>query len=230
MLRSYQPDDLQSINKKNRRENFMWGFIGHNRTGKTSIAAKYACEWKKSRPEGMVIAFDPQDYFKSINVLVNDVDSPLIDKEIYLYEIDSWYETVIKYKNVLLILDDYRTLHEKNIPDKGWYKLLALRNQRNIDIIWITHTPALILNILTAYTTHYFIFYTMTRKKGFEEKIPHYQLCMAASMYINKYVTQFGKGDYPNFPYIVVDTQNEELISQNIDQKLLRVPKKIKTN
>ena len=228
MLNSYTIDNVPLKNPSNDRENFIMGFIGHNRTGKTSIAKKYACEWKASRPEGFVVAFDPQDVFKKTMVTVKDTEIPLVDNEIMLYEQGDWYEKILQYNNALLILDDYRMLHPKSNPEKGWLKLLALRNKKNIDIIYIVHTPSLILNILTGYTTHYFLFYTMAQNGSFEKKIPHYQMCMAASIYVNKYVKTFGKGRYPNFPYIVVDTLNETLTAQNIDTKFINIPKNFK--
>lgn len=206
--------------KSSLRENFIMGFIGHNRTGKTSIASNIAIEWKKSRPDGIVIAFDPQDRFKNIDVEINGVYMPLMDVEIKLYEQGVWYDKVLQYRNALLILDDFKNLHPSSKSEQGWLKLLSFRNEYNIDIIYITHTPSLILNILTSFTTHYFIFYTLAAQGSFQKKIPHYGICVTAANYVNKYVRMYGKGKYPNFPYIIVDTINEKLTSVNINKDM----------
>jgi len=198
------------------RTNFMFGFIGHNRTGKTSIAKEIAKQWKLTRPDGYIIAFDPQSKF-------ND----LADEFILQNEVRTWVDKVISHRKVLLILDDYRTLHTKSIADESLLTLMSLRCEYNIDIIYITHNPALVLNIFTYYTTHYFIFFTQSLMGSFEKKIPNYTCCQAAVTQINNYVKTYGKGDYPNFPYIVVDVQNEILTAQNIDYNKIKKINKI---
>lgn len=154
------------------------------------------------------MAFDPQNNFLK-----------LADKFIYITQSKTWGAEAVKLRNALLILDDYRLLLPKSQASQELAELLAFRAQWNIDIIYICHSPALVLNILTYYTTHYYIFYTLAQKNSFEKKIPHYELCETARNYINKYVRFHPehKGNYPNFPHIVVDAMNEKLITQNID-------------
>lgn len=198
-----------------RRPNFLFGFIGHNRTGKTSISIEMAKQWKQSRPDGTVIAFDPQRKFLEQKVKTENGLIDLVDETIYAHD-KYWADKVLEERNALLILDDYRLIHPKNIANEGLAKLMTFREEYNIDIIYITHSPALVLNILTYYTTHYFIFFTLSTLGMFEKKIPHYGLCQASVQYINKYVKKHGKGKYPKFPYIVVNTETEELIGYNV--------------
>lgn len=209
----------QAIVKKEEvdfRNNFLMGFIGHNRTGKTTIALEMAKKWKESRKDCYVIAFDPQKRFTKETVEIDGVEEPLVDTEIRLDESGVWYDRVLKFRNFLLILDDYHILLDKRIAEKGLKKLLAHRDDYNIDIIYITHTPSLILNLLTDYTTHYFIFFTQALAGKFKEKIQNFHLCSAAVRTVNKYVKVFGKGKYPNFPHCIVDTEKQTVQAFNM--------------
>ena len=204
------------------RENFIMGFIGTTRTGKTTTAIKLAKEWKKAKPDSDVVVFDPQGKFINEKVVINDIEYPLMDYEIDLYESEDWFDKVLSMRNILLILDDYRTLCPKAVSNKGWLYLMSLRAEYNIDIIYIIHAPSLIHNILTNYTTRYFIFYTLSTLGSFAKKIPHYELCQIGVQSVNKYVKNYGKGDYPNFPYVIVDTLIEKLYAYNMDIELSR--------
>jgi len=216
-LLRYDEKRINRYRKGDLRNNFIFGFIGHNRTGKTSIAIEMAKSWKESRPDSAVIAFDPQNKIKKSTVEINQVQVPLMDYEIYLHEQGHWYNKILEHRNFLLILDDYRNLHPKTQAEKGWLYLMSHREDYNIDIIYITHSPSLILNILTNFTTHYFIFYTLAQLGSFEKKIPHYSLCMGAVNYVNRHVKAHGKGTYPKFPYIMVNTLDEELTAINME-------------
>jgi len=186
------------------RDNFLYGYIGTNRTGKTSLARKAAENWIANNPDGIVAGFDPQRKFGD---LLNIVIKPS-DKE--------YPEKILKLRNALLILDDYRALHPQSKAEPWVLDLMISRADYNIDIIYIIHNPKLVLETLTYYTTHYFIFYTESRLGSWQEKIPNYILCQTASMWINKHVSIEGKGQYPNFPHIIVDCLNQKLIGQNI--------------
>ena len=189
------------------REVFLWGFIGHNRTGKTSTAVELARNWKEGRPDGTVVAFDPQHKFEDVAdyfILPSDKD---------------WAYKALDLRNALLILDDYRILHPSDRASQDLLNLLSFRNEYSIDIMYVCHSPALVLNVLTYYTTNYFLFYTQSRMGIFEKKIPNYTICQGASQYVNKYVKTFGKGDYPNFPYVVVDNQEEKIYAINMSNQ-----------
>ena len=202
-----------------RKHNFLAGFIGTNRTGKSSIAKKMATRWRINNPQGHIKAFDPQDNFSEISddiitnagMSKNDFKDYMMDKmsELELYKEDG----------TLLILDDYKLIH-RSLQEEEWLSyLMNYRAKYNVDVIYITHNPKLVINYLTYFTTHYYIFFTNSKEGSFEEKIPNYQLTYNASKLINSYVRQYGRGEYPNFPHIVVDTEGEVLVPENIDQE-----------
>lgn len=196
-------------NNTEKRQNYCIAFIGQNRTGKTSVAKSLAREWMNANPGKRVMVFDPQTKFADI---ATDF--------IFLNEIRTWGQKISNLRNALLILDDYRLIHPKAIINQEFSELLAFRSQWNVDIIYICHSPSMVLNTLTYYTTHYFIFYTLAQKDSFERKIPNYELCERAKNYINKYVRFTGRGTYPNFPHMIVDCEKERLYANNMNPSL----------
>ena len=190
---------------KDERLNFLWGFIGTNRTGKSVTALEHAKKWRANRPSShSIIAFDPQRRFRQI---ADTFISP---------EDHDWAVRLRKHRNCLLILDDYRIINRDARPVKGLADLLYYRSDWNIDIIYICHSPSLILNILTDFTTNYFIFYTESMEDSFKKKIQNYKLCTKANRMINNYVHEHGRGEYPKFPHVVVDCENKELFAVNM--------------
>ena len=199
----------RKLSEVKKRLNILWAFIGTNRTGKSVISRMYAEIWRKNNPDGIIVAFDPQRRFKG-----------LTDWEI-MPDDDEWIEKLLQLRNALIILDDYKIIHEKNQPMKGLGKLMAHRADYNLDIIYICHSPSLILNLLTFYTSHYFLFYTEAMDDSFQKKILNYKLCINGQRLINKYVRTFGRGAYPKFPHVIVDTEKGELYAVNFTQKLI---------
>lgn len=195
------------------RLNFLYAFIGTNRTGKSSVANELAIAWKKTNPNRLVVSHDPQNNFKE----VTDV--------FIMPEDEEWALKCHNFRNCLIILDDFRLINEKNTPVKGLASLMYYRAKWNIDIITIFHNPSLILNLLAGFTTHYFIFLTSAQEGSFKNKIPNYSLCITASNQVNKYVSIFGRGKYPIFPYIVVDCEKQKLMSINMDKNLKNIKK-----
>ena len=82
----------------------------------------------------------------------------------------------------------------------------------------MVHNPSLVLNILSYFTTKYYVYYTESTLGSWEKKIPNYNLCLAASLYINRYVSIKGRGTHPNFPHVMVDNQNQKLTAVNIQK------------
>ena len=199
--------DKNIRNFQKERESFCWGFIGDNRTGKSVTAEEIARDWRLSRPNGTIISHDPQKRFKN----VTDFYIPTGKKD--------WHTECAKQTDCLLILDELRLLHPNPKAEDGLMTLMANRGENNIDIIYIVHNPSLVLELFTYFTGMYFIFYTNSKIGGFQKKIPNYTLAHAASYYINKYVRMYGKGEYPDFPYIIVDTQIEELYAVNMNEE-----------
>jgi len=196
------------------RLNFLKGFIGTNRTGKSSIARDIADIWKSSRDERYnVITFDPQRRFADIS-----------DKGIDI-EDEMWAVKLLREKNCLVILDDYRMINPGDKPIKGLPGLLYKRADNNMDIIYICHSPALVLNLFTYMTTEYYIFHTLSTDGSFKKKIPNYHLCITAVNEVNKYVRRNGRGEHAKssdysgqgFPYIIVNTEDHKLSAVNMD-------------
>lgn len=196
---------MTNINK--RLLNFLYCFIGTNRTGKSATAVKLTESWKGSNPGQDVIAHDPQDNFIGLaNIFIEPEDA-------------DWAVKCCEYRNCLLILDDYRLINEGNRPVKGLMKLLYFRAKWNIDIIVICHNPGLVINALAHFISHYFIFMTNAQEGSFKNKIPNYSLCVVASEEVNKYVSVYGRGSYPKFPFVIVDCERQKLIAINMENK-----------
>ena len=210
-LRLKEKIDLsQKLNDKyagKERDNFLMGFIGHNKTGKTTVEKQIAINWKEGRDGNFkIVAFDPKNQLREIAdefILLSDSDDEIKNK-------------IDNSKNSLLILDDIRILHEEDKSRVWLLYLMQQRNDLNIDIIYSVHNPALVLNLLAQFTTHFYIFHTKVQAGGWKRKIPAYVECTAASNYVNDFVKKYGRGDYPNFRYMTVDTENEEMNGVNM--------------
>lgn len=193
------------------RLNFVYGFIGVNRCGKSATAKELAVAWKKSNPGQEIISHDPQDNFGDIT-------------DVFIYQDDDdWALMCCEFRNCLIILDDVRLIHESDRLNKGLARLLYFRAKWNIDIMCIFHNPSLVLNGVAAFITHYFIFLTNAQEGSFKKKIPNYSLCIAASEEVNKYVSTFGRGKYPKFPYVVVDGEKQKLMAINMDRTISKI-------
>lgn len=208
-------------------ENLLCGLIGTNRTGKSSVARKIAEDWRKTFPNEKthrIMSFDPQKRFSSIStdfIFSNDKE---------------WVKKALKLKNSLLILDDYRLIHKRARSMEEFDELMYFRAENNVDIIYICHNPALVINALTYFTNIYCIFFTNAQEGGFEKKIPNYVLCEQASAFINDYVKYFDRGfydkvkNYPNFPHVVINTLKQQLFGMNVDTDAYRkIKSKIQT-
>ena len=184
---------------------FCWGYVGVNKIGK-SAKARQAAEWyRESHPKNLNIAHDPQHQFRSIADYFIHPDD------------DMWVEKLLPLSNCLVILDELRMIHEQPSPMKGMREFLSMKSDRNVDIIWIVHSPLSVLNIMADYTTRYHIFLTMAQEGSFDRKIPNSHYCITASNYVNNYVARKGRGEYPNFPYMVVDIEKQSINGYNMD-------------
>lgn len=193
------------------RDNFLYCFIGTNRTGKSAIARKHIIAWKKSNPGKLVIGFDPQRRFRDLIDIFISPEDP------------KWAVKLHKFRNCLIVLDDMRVLNEDARPVEGLSNLMYYRCDWNIDIITVFHNPSLVLNCISAYATHYFIFLTNAKDGSFKDKIPNYTLCQLASEEVNRYVSIYGRGKWPecDFPHIVVDCEKLKLMAIHMNKKTL---------
>lgn len=186
---------------KDYRYNFIFIFIGFNRTGKTSDAIKYAHYWKDAN-NGSIIAYDPQNKFRG---LATDF---IIDVE----DIDDY----INSKRTLFIFDDYRALFTSDKMNKTLSKMMTLREENCNDFIFITHSPALILERLSYFVTDYFIYFTMSTDKGFNDKLLNSTTLIKCRDIINDYTKKYGRGEYPVFPCIRFNNATHEVTFINM--------------
>lgn len=191
------------------RENFLIGFIGDVKTGKSATMRKIAIAWRKAKPSYYnIIAFDPQRRFTDLaDYFIGAGD-------------DKWAHRLQKFRNCLIILDDYRVINKNPIPISGLEYLISQRSDLNLDIMYACHNPGLVINYLTYFTDRYYIFYTNSTEGQFEKKIPNYSLCVAASRKVNEHVFNFGRGKYPDFPHCIVVVEERKVkaihMSRNI--------------
>lgn len=201
-------------------DNFVAGFIGVNKCGKSTTSRKVAEIWRGSHHEGMEMhGHDPQRMFGGLIPKKNLIDTE--DKD--------WAVKCCKLRNCFLLLDEIKLLAPiPQHPPKGMVKLFSQAFFWNISIVWTGHNPALIPTACTDFTTLYYLFLTFSKDGQFKKGIPNYSLCMAASNYVNKYVRIHGRGkhrlakDYngQGFPYIIVDTEKQTLKAVNMNKPI----------
>lgn len=189
------------------RKNFVIGMIGANGTGKTTITKEMVVDWRNTRPNFAVVGFDPH---RQLGGLIDFHINP-DDKE---WAVHVWK----KSKNTLQVWDDYKGLVPFYVPTLGMRQIFIDRRHNNTDIIYSCHSPGNVIDMMTEYTTHYYIFHTKNIEGKFKDKMPNAELCIAASRAVNKYVSMHGLGKHkldpafnlpPNngqgFPYIIVE-------------------------
>lgn len=199
------------------RDNFLYCFIGGNRTGKSVTARIHAEAWKKANPGKLIISYDPQRRFQDItDVFISPED-------------EFWALKLHRFRNCLIIIDEVRQINESPIPVKGFRTLLSQRCDWNLDIITIFHNPGVVLNCITDLATHYFIFFTNAKEGSFKDKIPNYSLCMVGSKKVNSHVATFKtKGRYKDekgnivcdFPHTIVDCERQTVGCINMSKIL----------
>ena len=112
---------------KNKRQPYLIGFIGTNRTGKTSTALNIVKSYKKANPKNEIICFDPQNKFGDYaDYFIQDI----LD-----------LNNLIDRKDYLLVLDDYQALLPSDKMHHLFTTLLTYRAENGVDIIFITQNP-----------------------------------------------------------------------------------------
>lgn len=211
---NYRRSTVKQIIKK-LRDNFLYVFLGINRSGKSTTARKQVIEWRLANPNKLVFGYDPQRRFRKSPEGTNPnsygysaVD--LIDVHI-TPAMENWAVAMCKQRDCLLLIDDFRKLHEPARPIEGLKLLMYDYCDYNIDIIVIFHTPIDVLTCISSHATHYFIFLLNEAAGQFKAKIANFDLCLVASEEVNTYVRDHGKGDWPNFPYSRIDCGSQDI-------------------
>lgn len=228
------------------RQAFVWAFIGQTGSGKTTLACEMMKDWKKANKDGKIIGFDPHDVFRRAKLMTsyiteNDINWP----EILMTRIclnckrlkhpekehctkcgkNTWR---FKFQDSLLAADDYRNLLTANSTPAGVLSLMGMKRRIGIDQIYIMHNPKLLLERLSYYLTHVSIFATESAAGDFSDKIAKYVPCQKGANLINQYVMELGGVDsdryramYPNFPYVMISNENNNLNLMNMDEKIV---------
>jgi len=221
-------------------------FIGYNSTGKSSVARMFANLYHQNNPQNTIAGYDPQNRFK-------DLLNPKY--KLSMEEKGWWMGTDDRKKegryplrilrNALFVGDDYRGINRAWTMSKDLAYLMEFRMEYGIDSLMVCHSPALVLEGLTPYISHYHIFYTKGKEDKFEAKMENYVECQRANELIKEYVRWLlkeknnnivvkrddkgGPGQFYDekngkhtFPHIVVDTTTSELLPMNLDPEWLR--------
>lgn len=205
---------------REKRTNFIFGFVGVNKTGKTSTAVDIAKRWKQKNPNGRVWGYDWQKVFV-------DSDKKIIDKYLDV-DSDDWGNDCCQLRNGLLILDELKLLlpYPQHTP-KSVTKLLNNCFYWNIDIIYCVHNPSVIPEVFSFFTTHLFIFLTFAKEGGFNKKTPNSFLSNEAAKKVSDYVSLHGRGKHikdplykgEGFPHAVVSNEEQKIFYVNMNKK-----------
>lgn len=228
------------------RQAFVYAFYGKTGAGKTQTAIQFAKYWRSCNPGKKVIGFDPHGDFEDAGVLNHTIEETDTNwPQILMTKIcgccgkikhpekencvkcgkDNWK---FKFAGCLLILDDYRSLLTSDSTPKDVLRLFALKRKIGLDIILIMHNPKMLIVRLSFLITSHFIFATESLSGNFNDRITKYVPCQKAANLINHYVEALGGVDEdkyrnmrPDFPYIMVTNQSDELQTFNMDEKLV---------
>lgn len=196
-----------SQNNKQNRDAFVYAFVGHNRTGKSVTARRVAEKYKKENPNNIIVSYDPQSRFVGVS------DERILTPD--------WQEYIDKeYFDCLFVVDDYHMVVEERI-DKSLTDLFALRDERGLDFIFITHQPKLIRKKISYYITHLYLYFTMGTDTDFKDRLTDTELAIKCRHFINEYVNKYGKGSYEEgFPYLRINCIESTVQAININKKL----------
>lgn len=198
-------------------DNFIDGFIGVNKTGKSSTQKTVAQIWRDTHPSSMEIhGFDYQNVFGSLIPKKNYID---------IHNNKNWALDCCKLRDCLLLLDEIKMgWKSAQHPPQGLDTLFSQCFYWNVSIMWSCHNPIQVPEVCTNHTTIYHLFLTYFKKRQFEIKIPNAWICIAAANQVKKYVKQHGRGHHkldPNyrgqgFPYMIVNMQNQTTKAVNM--------------
>lgn len=197
---------------------YVIGMVGTNGTGKSSTEEDLIMKYKKDNPRHDVIGYHPHGrLLKHFDFRID-------------YTNREWAKAIHKHvRNSLVVLDDYKGLCPNFQPTPGMRDMFIDRgaHAHNNCYIYCAHGPGSVIEMLTEYTTHWFIYYCTANEGKWDKKANNAYLCITASRMVNEYVSKYGKGMHPKdtnfqgqkFPYAIVDTLKKEITAQNFSQK-----------
>lgn len=199
-------------------DNFIDGFMGVNKTGKSSTQKKVAQIWRDTHDPSMQIwGYDYQKVFGNLIPRGNHID---------IQNDKNWALKCCKLRNGLLLLDEIKMGYKNpQHPPQGLDTLFSQCYYWNLSIIWSCHNPAQVPEVCTNHTSIYHIFLMYFKKRQFIEKIPNAWICITAANQVKRYIKIHGRGFHklsPNyrgqgFPYYIVnmDTQTTKAVNMN---------------
>lgn len=213
--------------------------IGLNGTGKSVTTRGLVGHWKRANPMGKIISYDPQFQFQNFT---NFNISPEANK--WAMELNAKKKQPVgktmkdQYviTDSLVLLDDFRSLHEGNHMPEGLKTFFINRRVLNNEMIISVHSPKDVLEGTKAFVTKYYFFYTQSHPTEYHKKLQHPEMCLAASNLVNNYYSMYKDEIFhPNdpkftgqsFPYIIFDTKTREMMPVNMSKQLFINGKKV---
>lgn len=241
IIRKPDPKRITIVNSlsdlKAERGNFCDGYIGFNKTGKSSVMRQKAEGWASTRIPNLlsnvkyqIVGYDPQNVFgEKRDDKGNIIQKNLIDLHIELDDPD-WALRLCECKNTLVIIDEINDLLEQTHyrQPRGLGRFFTQYWYNNNDVMWSIHNPIKAPNSATGHTTHYYIFMTFSKDGSFKKGIPSYTIAKTSSDEVNNYVRKYGKGKHrldpeyagQGFPHIIVDVQNGTAKAINMEKEV----------
>lgn len=219
------------------RNNECYGFVGVNKTGKSSTAREIVEAWRSTRIPNVqsnvkyqVVGYDPQNIFgPQVDERGNVIKEGLIDIYIELGDPD-WALRLCELRNAFVILDELKDLLEQTAyrSPKGLGRFFTQYMHNNVDVFWSVHNPLRAPDCATSYTTQYYIFLLFAQEGSFKKTIPNYSLVKVASNEVNEYVKKYGRGkhkldpeyDGQGFPHIIVNCEKQTLQAINMNKEV----------
>lgn len=210
------------------RNNFIIGFLGVNKTGKSTTSKQLVSNWRSTRDISKfeIVGHDPQRMFHD----PTGKTFSYISKKNLIHTGDKFcFRRLCERKNCLAIIDEMRmAAPNPRHPPEGMVEFFSQCFFNNVDIMWMAHNPKLVPETCTYYSTLYYLFKMYLKDGQFDDKLPCANLCNAGAKYVSKYVKQHGRGRHKNdpfydgqgFPYAKVDVEKETLKLINMNKPI----------
>lgn len=206
--------------------------IGLNGTGKSTTTHELIQIALRGNPNLKLKKFDPHFQFTMYPGSVINAEDKDWAERLNDFETEGQYRGHPKVRNTLLVMDDWKILHEGNFMPKGFKTFLINRRIHGNEIIVSVHSPNDVLEGTKNFVTKYYFFHTKARESVFRERLAQPEYCVFCSNIVNNYyMTYFDMIKHPNdpmfkvtkqtFPYMVFDTAKRSLMPKNMDRPLI---------